>query len=128
VIHTGDAAGAAETLRRWRASNWDGAFLGGPDAARPWLIGQAGSASEGARAVVCGSSGTRLPGQDASLQNAAEQAGAATRSVVSALGRAISDAGHPSRRGIASALSSSALGQGLAWIEVRDRSWVPLRE
>ena len=128
VIHTGDAASAAEALRRWRASNWNGAFLGGPDIARPWFTGQAGRVAEGTRAVVCGNLGPLLPGQDASSQNAEELAGAATRSVLAVLGRAIRDAGDPTRRSIADALASSASGPDLAWIEVRDGRWVPLHE
>jgi Periplasmic binding protein len=130
VIHTGDAAGAAETLRRWRTANWGGTFLAGPDAARPWFIGQAGRAAEGVRAVVCGSPSTTpaLAGQDASLQSAAGLAGAATRSVLTALGGAVADAGRPTRRSVAEALSSPVSGLGLSWIEVRDGSWVPLHE
>jgi Periplasmic binding protein len=128
VIHAGDAADAAETLRRWRASSWDGDFLGGPDIARPWFTGQAGRAAEGTRAVVCGSLGPLLPGQDASLQNAEELAGAATRSVLAVLDRAIQGTGDPTRRSIAGVLSSSAFKPDLAWLEVRDERWVPLHE
>jgi Periplasmic binding protein len=128
VIYAGDATGAAEALRRWRALGWDGPFLGGPEIARPWFVERAGGESEGTRAVICGGSDLPLTAQDMSLQYSAELAGAATRSILTGLRRAIVDAGKPTRQTLASALSSSAAGQDMAWIEVRSGRWVPLHE
>jgi hypothetical protein len=128
VIHTGDATGAAEALTRWRAAGWQGPYVVGPDAARPWFIPQAGIAAEHVRAVACGSFGSLMPGQDASLLAAADVAGAALQSVLSGLGRVIADAENPTRRSLAEKLSSDAPAQTLGWIEVTGGAWVPLRE
>jgi hypothetical protein len=127
VIHSGDAVAAAESLRRWRAAGWDGPFLGGPEVAKPWFIGQAGKDAEGVRAVTCGGS-RLLPGQDASLQAAADLAGAATRSILSGLDQVIARKIRPTRATIAEMLVSSAPKYDLAWLEVRNQGWVPLHE
>ena len=128
VIHTGDAVSSAGALSRWRAAGWEGPFIANPEAARPWFIEQAGTAAEGVRAVVCGSSDSLPPDQDASLQAAAGLASGATRLVLSGLTHVVTGASHPTRSNIAKVLSSTAVGQDLAWIEVRNGRWVPLHE
>jgi hypothetical protein len=128
VIHTGGAVEAAEALVRWRAAGWHGPFVVSPDAARPWLIPQAGAAAEGVRAVTCGHVDALAAHQDASVAAAANMTGAATRAILSELGRVIADGEQPTRRGVAESLSSHAPAQNLAWIEVMRGGWVPLRE
>jgi Periplasmic binding protein len=128
VIHTGDAVGSAEALSRWRSAGWRGLFVVGPDAARPWFIPQAGSAGEGVRALICGNPDSLLPDQDASLRAASDLAGAATQSVLSALGRVIARADRPTRSAVAEELSFQTLAQDPAWMEVIRGVWVPLHE
>jgi len=128
VIYAGDATGAAEALNRWRSAGWDGLFLSGPETARPWFVERAGGEAEGTRVVVCGSSDLPPAIQDLSLQYSAELASATTRSVLTGLRRAIAEAGEPTRQGLTRALSSSAAGQELAWLEVRNGDWAPLHE
>jgi hypothetical protein len=128
VIYSGDAVGAAEALRLWRASGWRGAFLGGPETAKPWLAERAGGSAEGARALVCGSPGSSSPDQDASLQAAADLAGAAVRTISDGLERVVAKRGKPSRQAIAEWLSSDASTREVAWLVVRDGRWVRLHE
>jgi len=128
VVYSGDAVGAAEVLRRWRASGWRGVFLGGSEMAKPWLVEQAGKSAEGARAVVCGSQGSSLPGQDASLQNAAESAGAATRTILTGLEQIVAEKRRPSPQAMAEWLSSEAGKRDLAWLVVKDGRWIRFPE
>jgi hypothetical protein len=126
VLYSADAVSAADDLRRWRAAGWRGELLGGPETARPWLIEQAGGAAEGTRSVTCGSLGSSLPDQDASLQGAAQLADAATKTVLSGLQQAASERKRPSREAMAESLSSVPLRPGSAWLVVRNGQWVRL--
>jgi hypothetical protein len=128
VVYSGDAQGAADALRRWRDSGWRGELLGGPETARPWLPEQARGAAEGTRAVVCGDLESSLADQDASLQNAAASASAATRTILRGLDRAVEAQGRPSRRSITERLVSVPHAPGLTWLVVRDGRWVRLHE
>jgi hypothetical protein len=128
VIHTGDAAGAADTLVRWRAAGWGGRFVVGTDAVRPWFIPLAGAAGDGVRAVACGDTDPSRSDQDASLQTSAGVAVAATQSLLAALDRVIADGQRPTRGAVAEALLSRVPAQNTAWVEVNRGVWVPLRE
>jgi hypothetical protein len=126
VIYSGDAMGAAEALHRWRASGWQGVFLGGPETARPWLIEQAEGAAAGARAVVCGSHSSTYTDQDVSLQFAEGLAGAAARTILSGLDRVVAEQGRASRPAIAERLSTGVNALDLAVLEVINGRWAPL--
>jgi hypothetical protein len=128
VLYSGDAVGAAEALRRWRASGWQGVFLGGPETARPWLIEQAEGAAQAARAVVCGNHSATSTDQDASLQFAADLAGAAARTILTELDQAVAEQGRASRPAIAEKLSSWENNPDVVVLEVRDGRWSSRRE
>jgi hypothetical protein len=128
VVYSGDALGAANMLRRWRDSGWRGDLFGGPETARPWLPEQARGAAEGTRAVVCGNLGSSLSDQDASLENAAASASAATRTILDSLERVVEEQGVPSRRTITEHLVAVPNAPGLTWLVVRDGRWVRLHE
>jgi hypothetical protein len=128
VIHTGDAATAAEALFRWRMMGWNGHFVVGPDAGRPWFITQAGAAAEGVRAVICGNPLAVPQYQDASTAATAELARSEARLVLTALERLIGSGLEPTRSSVSEALASQTPSRNLAWIEVMSGEWVPLRE
>jgi hypothetical protein len=128
VIHTGEAVDAADTLVRWRAAGWQGPYVVGPDAARPWFGMLTGVAGEGVRAVACGILDSSSSNQDASLQAATSLVSAATQSILSGLGRVIANTGLPTRQAVAEALSSHAPDRALSWIQIMRGNWVSIRE
>jgi hypothetical protein len=128
VLYSGDAVGAAAALRHWKASGWDGSILGGPEVARPWLIEMAEGSSDGTHAVLCGSQGPASSDGDISLENAAELAAIASRTILTGFDRVIADQGRPSREALTEWLSTEGVGGGMTWIAVRDGQWVPVRE
>jgi ABC-type branched-subunit amino acid transport system substrate-binding protein len=143
VIYTGDAAGAADAAAGWYAAGWRGQLLGGPDVVRPWFAARAGTAAEGAEAVVCADAGY-LPGAptatpsavDASFEAAYQkQAGApptpaarlayaATRRLLDALARDIAAHGHPTRAALTADLAAAPLAPQAVWMAVRDGQWI----
>jgi hypothetical protein len=128
VLYSGDAVGAAAALRRWKASGWEGSIVGGPEVARPWLIEMAEGSAEGTRAVVCGSQSLRSPDGDISLENAAELAAVASRTILTGVERAIAEKGAPSRQALTEWISTGRIEGGMTWIAVSDGQWVPARE
>ncbi len=130
VLYTGDAAAAADDLIRWRTRGWQGALLGGPELARPWLVGRAGKAAEGVSAVVCSSPGeaSHLADEtqvgDLSLDSESRLARMGTQALLRAIARDAAAHGVPTRSGVRDELSRETLGGSLAWLHVSDGRWV----
>ena len=124
VLYTGSAAAAADDLVRWRTAGWQGAFLGGPELARPWLVQRAGNAAEGTEAVVCSDASGDTQAGDPSLDGEAEVARAGTEVLLRAIARDVAAHGVPTRAGVSSQLLNETLARSLGWLLVRDGRWV----
>jgi ABC-type branched-subunit amino acid transport system substrate-binding protein len=127
IVFSGDAVQAAEALRRWRVAGWRGAFVGGPEIARPWLIEQSGASAEGVQAVVCSGPPPPSLDQDLSLAAATQSAAAATRTILAGLESEFASGKSPSRQALLDWLASHNHPPGLAALEVRAGRWASLR-
>jgi hypothetical protein len=124
VVFTDDAASAGDDLARWRSLGWQGVLLGGPELARPWLLGRAGSTAEGARAIVCSYPSAIPETGDAAVDNEARLAYAGTRALLGALARDIAAHGRPGRAGVGAEVAKELPAANLIWLRVENGRWI----
>ncbi len=135
-LYSGDAAQAADDLLAWRAAGWQGILVGGPDLARPWLAGRAGSAAEGSQAAVCSPGSAPSAAFSAAYRTAAGgEAGpearlayAAAHAALDAVAADIHSHGRPTRSGVAAALAAQHLSAGLVWLRMAGGQWTTAGE
>lgn len=124
IIHTAEAAEAADDVKRWREDGWEGSLLGGPDLAQPWFVARAGAGAAGTRALACGPAtpaGT-ITG-DSATAAAVQSARDATVAVLDALAQDVASEAAPTRAGIAHALAAQPWPGESHWLEVEGNAW-----
>ena len=122
VVYLGEAASAAEDLRRWRGHGWDGRLVGGPDLFRPWFVKLAGEAGEGTLALACGQAPAQAT-EDVTAAQAGQLAEVGVEILLQALADDVSAHGRPGREGLAEALARLSRPSTSEWYQVQHGQW-----